>query len=200
MNDVPLACSCKKMRGVAAVSPSSGTRVVCYCKDCQAFAAFLEKADLVLDAHGGSDIFQTAPSRIRFTSGAAELACVRLSAEGMFRWYAGCCKTPIGNTLGAKMPFVGTISAIMDHAADGRSRDAVLGPVVGRIHGREAIGGSAPGAHPRAALSLVPRVVRNLAVWKLSGAGWPSPFFERDTKAPRAAPRILTPAERAALA
>jgi hypothetical protein len=32
------------VRGVASeVSPSSGFRFVCYCKDCQAFAHFLER-------------------------------------------------------------------------------------------------------------------------------------------------------------
>jgi len=42
------------MRGVASdVSPSTGFRFVCYCKDCQALARFLERAD-VLDPVGGS--------------------------------------------------------------------------------------------------------------------------------------------------
>jgi len=51
------------MRGVASdVSPSTGLRFVCYCKDCQAFARFLERAD-VLDPAGGTDIFQMPPAR-----------------------------------------------------------------------------------------------------------------------------------------
>ena len=45
------------MRGVASnISPSSGFRFV-RCKDCQAFARFLDRAD-VLDPAGGTDIFQ----------------------------------------------------------------------------------------------------------------------------------------------
>ncbi len=44
MVDIPLRCLCGRMRGVArAVSPSAGFRFVCYCKDCQAFARFLEQ-------------------------------------------------------------------------------------------------------------------------------------------------------------
>jgi Family of unknown function (DUF6151) len=186
------------MRGVADVSPASGMRVVCYCDDCQAFAHFLERDD-VLDAHGGTDIFQMAPARMRITEGAAELRSMRLSDKGLYRWYAGCCKTPIGNTLSPQFPFVGTVHVFMDHAGDGRSRDDVLGAPVARIHGREAPGGSAPGAHPSMPVRALLRMVRSLAGWKLGGGGWPSPFFDRDTKAPRVAPRVLTAPEREAL-
>ena len=62
--DLPLRCRCGRMRGVAIdVSPSTGLRFVCYCKDCQAFAHFLERAD-VLDPAGGTDIFQMPPGRV----------------------------------------------------------------------------------------------------------------------------------------
>jgi hypothetical protein len=38
---LPLRCRCGRVRGIASdVSPSSGFRFVCYCKDCQAFARF----------------------------------------------------------------------------------------------------------------------------------------------------------------
>src|SRR6266446_4605702 len=50
------------------VSPSSGFRFVCYCKDCQAFARFLERTD-VLDPAGGTDIFQMPPGRVKLTAG-----------------------------------------------------------------------------------------------------------------------------------
>jgi len=61
MADVALRCHCGRMRGIArAVSPSAGFRFVCYCKDCQAFARFLERPD-ILDAAGGTDIFQMPP-------------------------------------------------------------------------------------------------------------------------------------------
>ena len=87
------------MRGVGARgSPSAGFRFLCYCKDCQAFARFLERAD-VLDAAGGTDIFQMPPGRMKFTAGADALRCLRLSDKTrVFRWYADCCRTPIGNT------------------------------------------------------------------------------------------------------
>src|SRR6202011_2265415 len=62
--DLPLRCRRGRVRGVASdVSPSTGFRFVCYCKDCQAFARFLKRAD-VLDPAGGTDIFQMPPGRV----------------------------------------------------------------------------------------------------------------------------------------
>ena len=47
--DVPLRCECGKIRGLAeGVAQSEGTRCVCYCGDCQAFARFLGR-DGILD-------------------------------------------------------------------------------------------------------------------------------------------------------
>jgi hypothetical protein len=52
--DLPLRCRCGSVRGIASeFARASGFRLVCYCKDCQAFARFLDRAD-VLDAAGGS--------------------------------------------------------------------------------------------------------------------------------------------------
>jgi hypothetical protein len=123
-SDLPLRCRCGHVRGVASeVSPSSGFRFLCYCKDCQAFARFLERAD-VLDAAGGTDIFQMPPARVTLTAGADALRCLPFSSK-VLRWYADCCRTPIGNTAAdARFPVVAVIHCFMDHQADGRSRDA----------------------------------------------------------------------------
>ena len=67
--DLPLQCRCGRVRGLASgISPSSGFRFVCYCKDCQAFARFLERPD-VLDPAGGTDIFQMPPARVKLNAG-----------------------------------------------------------------------------------------------------------------------------------
>lgn len=179
------------------VSPATGNRVVCYCDDCQAFARFLEQPD-VLDALGGTDIYQVAPARMRITAGEDALACVRLSEKGLYRWYAGCCRTPIGNTI-PRAPFVGVIHVFMDHAGDGRSRDEVLGPPVGFVHGRFAIGGQPAHAPRKATVGLVARSARLLLGWWARGLGTPSPFFDAKTRAPRVPPRVLTKDERDAL-
>jgi hypothetical protein len=91
------------MRGVASdVSQSSGFRFVCYCRDCQAFARFLERAD-VLDPAGGTDIFQMPPARVKLVAGTDAMRCLRLSNK-VLRWYADCCRTPIANTATAALP------------------------------------------------------------------------------------------------
>ena len=124
--DVPLRCACGTVRGVArGLSPTRGHRVVCYCDDCQRFAHFLGAAQTILDPHGGTDIFQTSPARLEITAGGDLLACLRLRPRSnVLRWYAGCCRTPIGNTpADPRFVLVGVIHACMDFAAVGRTRD-----------------------------------------------------------------------------
>ncbi len=199
MSTVSLQCRCGNVRGVATdVSPTSGNRIVCYCDDCQAFANFLERDD-ILDVAGGTDIFQIAPSQVRITQGDAELRCVRLSVKGLFRWYTNCCRTPIGNTVGPRLPFVGVIHSFMDHTRDGHTPDEVLGKPLGYIHGRFAVGGLPPHAHPRTSFGLIVRIAGRLLGWWMMGKGVPSPFFDSKTNGPRVEPRVLTQAERNAL-
>ena len=196
--DIPLRCNCGRLRGVAlGVAPRAGCRVVCYCDDCQAFARFLARPGIT-DEWGGTDIFQMAPSRVRITSGGDVLSCVRLSDKGMHRWYCGECKTPVGNTVSPRIPFVGLIHTFMDHESDGRARDDVLGKPLGYVQAKFAIG--TPPSPPRnsSLFRVMRRSARLLGKWWLTGAGSPSPFFD-ETRAPRAEPRILRPEERHAL-
>lgn len=111
-----IQCKCGDLRGHIA---GSGTcsRVVCYCSDCQAFAKYLGRSNDVLDAHGGTEIVQLAQPRVAFSQGKEHLAAVRLSERGLVRWYAACCKTPIGNTLpNPKVSFIGLIHSSLDHS------------------------------------------------------------------------------------
>ncbi len=73
-------------------------RCVCYCADCQAFAHALKRPDEILDEAGGTDIVQVTQNDISFMIGIENLACMRLTENGLLRWYAACCNTPIGNT------------------------------------------------------------------------------------------------------
>jgi hypothetical protein len=197
--DLPLRCACGKLRGIAlAVSPTSTARIVCYCNDCQAFARFLGRPG-VTDPWSGTDIVQIAPSRVRITGGGDTLACVRLSAKGLYRWYCGECKTPIGNTMGPRVPFVGLIHSFMDHEGDGRDRDAVLGKPIGYLQTKSAVGGVPPRPRGASLLRAIARNVRLLGKAWMTGAGSPSPFFDEKTRAPRIEPRVLTPSERRAL-
>lgn len=196
--DLPTRCSCGTLRGVASgVSAATGNRIVCYCDDCQLFAHFLGRADEILDPHGGSDIFQTSPARLRITEGAERLACMRLTPKGLLRWYADCCRTPIGNTLATHHDaFVGLIHACIDEAAAGRPLDAVLGPVRARVYGRYAKGGRTElRAHDGVPVSEILRVAGRLLVWRLRGDHRRSPFFDARTGRPRSTPYVLNASE-----
>jgi len=180
------------------VSPANGFRFVCYCKDCQAFARFLERPD-VLDAAGGTDIFQLPPGRVKLTAGADALRCVRLSDSGVLRWYTECCRTPIANTAGPRFPIIGMILAFADQGADGRSRDEVLGAPLCRIFERSAVGPLPPDAPPPPSLPVFVRRGLKMLGWWVQGLARPSPFYDDRTNAPRSVPRVLAPSERAAL-
>jgi hypothetical protein len=199
-HDVTLRCRCGRVRGVArALSARSGNRVVCYCDDCQAYARWLGVPGLV-DRYGGTDVFQMAPARLAIERGSEELRCVRLAPKGLLRWYAGCCRTPVGSTLPSpRVPFVGLVHAFMDHASDSRTRDEALGPPLASIFGQFAGPGAPPDVRKGAPLSLLVRSTRLvLAAW-LRGEARPSPFFDPRSGSPASEPRVLSAEERTAL-
>lgn len=200
MTTLPLRCRCGHVRGAAVgLSPERGNHLVCYCDDCQAYARFLERED-VLDAHGGTEIFQMTPAQLRITDGAEQIRCLRLSEKGLMRWFAGCCRTPIANTLAsARVPFVGLVLCFVDEAAGDRDRTRALGPRIAGVQGRFARDGLPTGAHPSAPLGLVLRSVRLLVRAWLRRQHRPSPFFEPVGSSPIVAPQVLTPAQRAEL-
>jgi hypothetical protein len=113
----PLQCRCGTVKGWVS-DPAGANRAVCYCRDCQAFARFLGQESETLDGQGGSDIVQTLPKNVTFTQGADVLACIRLTDKGMIRWYAGCCRTPIGNTPeNYRISFVGLLHNCLETPA-----------------------------------------------------------------------------------
>jgi hypothetical protein len=140
---------------VAAASPRTVNRVVCYCDDCQAFAHQLGRADL-LDSHGGSDLVQVAPASLTFVQGQHRIVGLRLTPKGLFRWYADCCNTPVGNTLSPAIPFVGIVAQAFDNGT--QRADDVFGAPIGAILGKYAIG-QAPAGSTGVSLSLLWRVI-----------------------------------------
>ncbi|HEY6881162.1 MAG TPA: DUF6151 family protein [Polyangiales bacterium] len=195
---VSLRCRCGAVRGQATgITPAADSRAVCYCDDCQIYALHLGTPG-VLDERGGTDACLLAPAQVTITQGRDQVRCVRLSPKGLYRWYAGCCKTPLGNTLGPGMPVVVLVHNCMDHAADGRTRDEDLGPPKVKMLGRFAIGGTPPGAHPKTPLKMIPHFLGHLAKTYLHGRAKPYPFFD-EAGTPCATPTVIDEAEREAL-
>lgn len=186
-----ISCRCGTVKGeVDDPSPGAGQRVVCYCDDCQTAAHALGCAEL-LDANGGMDIYQTTPDRVRWTEGRDQLRCLRLSPKGLYRFYAACCDTPLGNTLSPRVPFIGLpVVSLSDEAR------AAVGPVVARMQGRFAHGEARPeGVHPKAPVDLLLRTGWRLGGALIVGRNKPSPFFSADG-ALVVEPRVLTLEER----
>jgi hypothetical protein len=189
---VELHCRCGEVAGrVDNAARDTTNRMVCYCDDCQAFAHYLGRADL-LDANGGSDIVQVAPASLRYVRGTDRIAGLRLKPKGLHRWYAACCKTPLGNTLGPAIPFVGILAQAF------RAPDDVFGPPVGRVYGKFAVG-TAPAGSTTLNLRLLGRAIGKVAGWKFRGETWPHPFFDRATRAPIYPITVLSHDEREAL-
>ncbi len=195
---VELGCRCGSIHGWArGIAPNSVNRAVCYCDDCQAFLHYLDRADL-LDAHGGTDIVQLPPNAIVFDRGAESIVGVRLTSKGMHRWYASCCKTPLGNTLTPLVAFIGMPIELFRGAPDAQRRDALFGKSRGAAHGKFAVGGLPQGS-PKFHAGLFAIVVLRIIGWKLRGKAWPHPYFDKATGGPSHAVTILTQPERDAL-
>ena len=195
--DIELACRCGEVHGVLRDAAASNVnRVVCYCDDCQAFLHHLGRSD-ILDAFGGTDIVQAAPSAVRYDRGADRIACVRLSEKGLLRFYASCCKTPLGNTVGPAVPFVGMASEVFRDLPDSAARDGAFGPARCAMFGQFAVGTTSKPKRPT--LGMIAHASRLMLGWKLRGRAWPHPFFERGRKDPVPPVTVLSREEREAL-
>ncbi len=200
--DLEIRCACGTVRGVVRdVEPGKGNRGICYCDDCQSFAHFLGRADTILDARGGTPIFQIAAGRVVFTQGSEHLACMRLTPKGLPRWYAECCQTPIGNTFSAAMPAVGIIERCLAPPPSGASLDDVLGPSLFRVFTRfarrpQSDSSAPPIESPRwRTMRAVFRMLGLVVGARLRGDRKRSPFFDPATGQTRATSRVLTPEE-----
>lgn len=119
-----LRCRCGAVRGTVDARRAY-TRATCYCRDCQAYARHLGQRG-VMDAQGGTDIVAMNPGAVTFTSGEEHIAGLCLREGGLLRWYAACCRTPLGNTpRDGRVAYVGMVAACL---ADAVERDAAFGP------------------------------------------------------------------------
>lgn len=182
----PLHCACGKLRGAIA-APEKCTRIVCFCKDCQAFAHYLGQ-QAILDQHGGSAIVIATPAQVTLSEGREHLACMALSGQGMLRWYASCCNTPIGNTTrNRKLAFVGLSEACFDDPV------RAFGPV--RMRSLTKYATSA--VEPSGLRAVIPTIgfAAMLLRARLSGSYRRTPFFHADG-VPVFQPTVLSADER----
>jgi len=191
----PLQCRCGTLKGYVG-EPEKVNRCVCYCRDCQAFAHFLGRANEILDSKGGTDIFQTTSSRLTLTAGAEMLACMRLTENGLMRWYARCCNTPIGNTLAnMQMSFVGLTHNCLENG--GKSLDDSFGPVRMLVNTKSAK--EEVRSNSMAAIGGMMRIMGMLLRARVNGSYKRTVFFSPHTRAPVATPKVLSRDERETL-
>lgn len=188
----PIRCSCGKFKG-ALTRTHQENRGICYCTDCQAFARYLRRAEQILDRSGGTDIIQTTPKNITFTAGIEYLACMRLTPNGLLRWYASCCNTPIGNTLAnPQLSFVGLVHNCL--ASTPVSLDEAFGPIRMQVNTRSALGEPKPRAFGFPAAML--RITGMLLKARLDGSYRRTPFFIPNSNTPTVVPKVLSPQEK----
>lgn len=174
---IPFGCTCGTVQGVFTDhARARANRVICYCADCQAFAHALG-GDELLDPQAGSDIIQVAPASLRIVRGQHAVGCLRLTPRGLFRFYAACCNTPLGNCVSSAIPFVGVHRAAF--RTDSADLDGQVGEARWAVHGETAIGGP-PAGSSGVPWRLTARMLGKIAIWRLYGLGWPHPFFGRD--------------------
>ena len=188
----PLRCRCGTLNGYVS-HPEKASRGVCYCKDCQAFAHFLGTTDDILDEMGGTDVVATLPKYVAFTQGIEALACMSLTDKGMLRWYASCCKTPIGNTpRDFKVSYVGLIHTCLEDPT--RTLESSFGPVRMRVNTKSAKG--KPESMPISAMASMLRFMSSLMRARLDGSYKSTPFFAPDRGTPVVSRKVLTASER----
>lgn len=167
-----LRCRCGKVRG-RVDARRAYARATCHCRDCQAYARHLGTPG-VMDAKGGTDIIAMNPDAVAFTLGEEHIAGLCLREGGLLRWYAGCCRTPLGNTPNdGKVAYVGVVAACLP---DARQREAAFGPrdrIV--LNSRSALGEVRP--TPFAVLAGGLRIAGGIAMARLRGQA-PSLFFD----------------------
>jgi Family of unknown function (DUF6151) len=190
-----LQCTCGTLKGYVS-HPERVNRVVCYCRDCQAFAHFLGRAGDILDTKGGTDVIQTVPANVTFTEGKQVLASMRLTEKGLVRWYAKCCNAPIGNTLADfRISFIGLIHTCLEDP--NRSLDESFGPV--RMWSFTKGAKATVKSRRVAMIAGILRFIVMVTHARINGDYKRTPLFMPDTGAPVVAPEILSRSEREAV-
>jgi len=189
-----IQCQCGHVKAEIKHFPlQSPGRLVCYCDDCQSYLHYLKRNDL-LDINGGTEIVPVYPANFQFTEGHDLVRGIRLSAKGLYRWYASCCQTPIANTQ-AKLPWVGMIATVLPYKSE-EERTKALGPIKSRVMGTFARGkvpaATSPKFSPKDIFLVLPFILKGF----LLGKNKNHPFFNLPTYTPKSETYTLTTKER----
>ena len=172
--DLTVRCTCGTVQGTLHnVAPSTVNVTVCDCKWCQWYATALGRDEEMLDQHGGSTVIMASPARLTFSAGQDQVVCGRMTSKGPMRWYAGCCKTPIANTIRATIPFMAVHPICIEEDVIPNT----IGPARARINSKLT---GAEARELRATnlpqLMMLSRLAGMLGVWWLQGAHNKMPF------------------------
>lgn len=187
---IPIKCRCGTVRG-ALSQPKKSRRLICYCRDCQAYAHALGAAEAVLDAAGGTSIVATLQERVSIAQGHEQVACLSLTDRGIYRWYAACCRTPLANTIRRpQMSYVGLVHSCL------APEDASVGehwPKFFTVNTASAKGSvQSPGSGALLGTIAIARMVIGA---RLRGSWRRSPFFAGGTSRPISPPHVLSSEE-----
>jgi hypothetical protein len=186
-----IRCHCGNLKGILNCNQEVN-RCVCYCVDCQSFARFLKREHEILDEIGGTSIIQTIPANVSFTEGTENLTCIRLTVNGLLRWYTTCCNTPIGNTPPTLNPsFIGLIHNCL--TSDRTPLDTAFGSTRMYVYTKSAIGENKPKSTGVVFGAL--RVIGMIMKALFDGRYKQTPFFDVKSGNPIAVPKVLNDEE-----
>jgi len=219
-----VSCLCEKLVASVDIDQSKpATRLKCYCIDCRTYINHLKQADHYLDEQGGSDILQISPAQISITRGQEFLGNLKISPNGIFRWYATCCDSPICNTpINGKMPYVGLLNYNITKSTgqtalsstNSKNTNATRTVTINRqtsteqlneILGPIKFGVGAGSKHPLTAPWPISKgfglrgtfsTLKNIARWKRAGDDKKSIFINHESNLPAVEPTILSLEER----
>lgn len=183
-NPLAFSCACGTLKGhLSSVGAKAGTHVECFCADCRANEVFHGQPD---PAPNAVRLLQLSPETISIDHGSEQLRVLRLSKRGILRWYAGCCGTPIANTLASpKLPFAAIRTALFaDPDQFGKIRVQAFLPTPGKP------------PHTKGAMGMILGLFKRMGASRLSGSWRQTPFFDVQTQDPVAEVKILTDDER----
>lgn len=165
-----------------------------------------------MDSKGGTDIIQLSPAHFRLVTGKKNLSVLRLSPNGLLRWYASCCNTPICNTpANPDMPYLGLLTRnfkkLKKNAKRNNKDQSVpnhADNILARI-GPVSFGVGAGSQHPIVADWRVAKgfgfkgllsTLKNIGRWRLRGDQKRSELINAETGEPVLTPYILSLEER----